>query len=149
MLTTFTGFDPFRTGSFGSSGPFGSSGTFGSGVPFDVVRFDDRFEVHIDLPGVDASTIDVTVDARNLTLTAERSRDLPDGATLVSKGRPSGSIRRSFHLGERLDTAGLTADYADGVLTVTIPVAETAKPRKISVGGAPEAALEAAATETA
>lgn len=130
----FTPFDPLRG--------LNAATPFGSGVSFDVLRFDEHFEVHIDLPGVDPASIDLTVDGRDLTLTADRSAELPEGATLVSKGRSTGSIRRSFHLGQRLDTADVAADYADGVLKVTIPVSETAKPRKIAVGGTPAPAIE-------
>lgn len=130
----FTPFDPFRG--------LNPSGSFSSSVNFDVLRFEEHFEVHIDLPGVDPSSIDLTVDGRDLTLTAERAAELPEGATLVSKGRASGPIRRSFHLGQRLDTSDVAAAYADGVLKVTIPVAETAKPRKIAVGGTPAPAIE-------
>ncbi len=100
----------------------------------DVVRFDDHIELSIDLPGVDADSIDVTMDGRDLTITAERHTDAPEGASFVRRGRVSGTFTRTFHLSDGLDADGLSADFNNGVLQVMIPVAEAAKPRKIAVG---------------
>lgn len=131
----FTTYDPFRRPATSSR------------LPFDVVRFEDHFEVHIDLPGADVSSVDLTVDGRDLTLSAARTAELPEGATLVSQGRDIGPITRTFHLGERLDTGGVSADYNNGVLVVTVPVAETAKARKIAIGHGESPTLEASVLE--
>jgi len=107
--------------------------TFSPGLAYDIVRHEDRFELFIDLPGVDPATIDLTVDGRDLTLTAQREFVIADSATVVRSGRTHGTYNRTFHLGDRLDTEGLTADYASGVLSIVLPIAASAKPRKVSV----------------
>jgi len=107
--------------------------TFSPGLAYDLVRHDDRFELFIDLPGVDPATIDLTVDGRDLTLTAKRHFAVADSATVVRSGRTHGTYNRTFHLGDRLDTEGLTADYTGGVLSIVLPIAASAKPRKVDV----------------
>lgn len=103
-------------------------------VPLDVVRHDDRVELFFDLPGVDADSIELTVEKRELALHAERSFDLPEGASMVRSERRHGAFERSLLLAENLDIEDLVADYVDGVLKVTIPVVAEAKPRKIEIG---------------
>ena len=125
--------DPFREFDRFLGANLGTAGLPGS-VPTDVIRFDDRFELHVDLPGVDTSTIDLTVEARELTLTAERAAELPEGATVVRRSRPTGTVTRTFRLGERVDTGAISADYDNGVLTISVPVAEAAKARKVEIG---------------
>lgn len=131
--------DPFREFDRFLGANLGATALAGP-VPTDVIRFDDRFELHVDLPGVDPSSIDLTVEARELTLTAERSNVLPDDATVVRRSRPSGTISRTFRLGERVDTAAIRADYDNGVLVVSVPVAEAAKARKVEIGAGTAAA---------
>ena len=91
----------------------------------------------IDLPGVDPATIDIDVDDRTLTVRAERPAEVVDtsqeGNAWVSRERSHGTYARQIALGRGLDTSGIAATYTDGVLTLTIPVAEEAKPRKIAV----------------
>jgi HSP20 family protein len=108
-------------------------------MPADAYRVGDRFYLHIDLPGVDPDSIDITVEKSTLTVAAERrwERD-PDTQVLVSE-RPYGSFKREFFLGDSLDPDRIEAGYDHGVLTITIPVAETAKARKIEVGTVHEA----------
>ena len=121
---------PFRTlGSFPE--PFGGGGR---NLPVDIVRYEDRIEIELDVPGVDPSALDINVDGRDLTVSFERQRVLPEGAQLVSEGRAFGEFSRVLHLGEQLDPSGIEAEHVDGVLTLTIPVSEAAKPRKIEVG---------------
>jgi HSP20 family protein len=104
-------------------------------MPMDVYREGDRFVLHVDLPGVDADSIDVDVDSGMLTIRAERGG--PDGENLdwLLSERYSGSYMRQLTLGDGVDADAITADYDAGVLTVVIPVADKAKPRKISVTG--------------
>lgn len=108
----------------------------------DLYRADDVFTLTVDLPGVDANSIDVDVDGNQLTIRAERSAPVAEGATWLARERSSGSIVRKLTLGDGIDREAIAADYANGVLTVTIPVSEKAKPRKVEVTGASAAAAE-------
>ncbi len=105
-------------------------------MPLDLYRDGDVFVAKMDLPGVDPSTIDIDVDDRTLSVSAERKSDevqRDDKSHWVSRERSYGAFARQLTLGTGLDLAHIDADYADGVLTLTIPIAEEAKPRKISV----------------
>jgi HSP20 family protein len=120
--------------------------------PMDAYRRGERFYVHFDLPGVDPASIDVSVEKNVLTVSAERTWQPAEGDELVATERPRGRFTRQLFLGETLDAANLAASYDQGVLTLTIPVAEAAKPRKveITVGGGQQAeAIEATHTEAA
>jgi HSP20 family protein len=103
-------------------------------MPMDAYRQDDHFVVHFDLPGVDATSIDLTVEKNVLTVSAERRWQPSDGAEVVATERPQGNFSRQLFLGDGLDPERIDAKYDNGVLTVTIPVAEQAKPRKIEIG---------------
>jgi len=103
-------------------------------VPVDAYRLGDRFYLHVDIPGVDNDSIDVTVDNNTLTVSAERKFADIEGASWLVNERPQGNFTRQFYLGEGLDSDQIEAGYDHGVLTISIPVAEEAKPRKISVG---------------
>jgi HSP20 family protein len=100
----------------------------------DAERAGDWFYVDFDLPGVDPDSIDVTVERNVLTVTAQRERRERADAESVIAERPMGTFRRQLFLGETLDTDHLEANYDEGVLSLRIPVAEQAKPRKISIG---------------
>jgi HSP20 family protein len=106
-------------------------------APMDAYRHEDHFTVHIDVPGVDPESIDLTVEKNVLTVTATRERSYAEGDEVLVAERPHGSYTRRVFLGENLDTDRIEADYHDGVLYVSIPVAEAAKPRRveISAGG--------------
>jgi HSP20 family protein len=102
-------------------------------MPIDAYRHAEEFVVELDLPGVDAGSIELTVEKNVLSVHAERRRRGPDDAELVVGERPHGTFSRQLFLGESLDPDRLTADYADGVLTLRVPIAEKAKPRRIEV----------------
>ncbi|MDE3065035.1 MAG: Hsp20/alpha crystallin family protein [Acidobacteriota bacterium] len=103
-------------------------------MPMDAFRKEDQFLLQFDLPGVDSSTIELTVDNSTLTVKAERRAPLlAEGIEALVAERPHGSFTRQILLGDNLDTTKIDARYADGVLTLAIPVAEEAKPRKIEV----------------
>ena len=106
-------------------------------MPMDLYRTGDVFTVKIDLPGVQPGSIDIDVDDRTLTVRAERAAETVDttdeNSGWVSRERSFGTYARQIALGRGLDTTRIAAAYADGVLTLTIPVAEEAKPRKIAV----------------
>jgi HSP20 family protein len=104
-----------------------------SGMPMDAYRVGDNFVAHFDLPGVDPGSIDLQVEGTTLTVTAERSVPQLENAEWAIAERPYGSYTRQLVLGRSLDTDRLEAQYHDGVLTVSIPVAEKARARKITV----------------
>ncbi len=111
-------------------------------MPVDAYRLDDRLYMHLDLPGIDPETIDITVEDNSLTVSVERTMSVPQDAAVVLNERTQGTFTRRFFLGEGLDTEKIEAGYDHGVLTISIPVAEQAKPRKILVGAGEHAALK-------
>jgi HSP20 family protein len=116
-----------------------------SAFPMNAVRRGDVFHLSFDLPGFTADQLDLTVERGQLTLVAERTFEREDGDEWLVAERPVGTFRRQLTLGDNLDTDRLEATFADGVLSITIPVAEAAKPRKIDLGGG-SPAIEAAST---
>lgn len=99
----------------------------------DAYRDGDHFYAAFDLPGVDPDTIDCTVERNVLTVRAERRRLAGEGVELVAAERPMGTFTRRLFLGDTLDTDKLEAGYENGVLTLRIPVAERAKPRRVTI----------------
>lgn len=124
--------DPFRELDRLTQEMFGTR-TRPAPMPMDAYRLGDRYIVMFDLPGVDASTIDLTIEKNLLTVSAERESKLPEDAQVVASERPQGTFSRQLFLGESLDAERVEASYANGVLTVTIPLAEQARPRRIEV----------------
>ncbi|MBB4908455.1 Hsp20/alpha crystallin family protein [Actinophytocola algeriensis] len=108
-------------------------------MPMDAYRAGNEFVVCFDLPGVDPSAIEVDIERNVLTVKAER-RPLPGGDDVQMQvtERPLGVFSRQLFLGDTLDTDHISADYSAGVLTVRIPVAEKAKPRRIEIAGTRE-----------
>ena len=102
-------------------------------MPIDLYREADHYILTADLPGIDPSSIDVDLDGQQLTIRAERSTVNAEGAKWLVRERNGGSYLRQFTLGQGLDTERIAASYEHGVLTVTVPVSERAKPRKIEV----------------
>jgi len=102
-------------------------------MPMDAYRHGDQFVVHFDLPGVDPASIDLTVEKNVLTVAAERRWQAPENQEIVASERPQGAFTRQLFLGENLKADQVEASYDNGVLTVTIPVAEQAKPRKVEI----------------
>ena len=128
-------FDPFRE--FPARPP----------MPMDAYRRDGQLVVHFDLPGIDPGTIDLTVEKNILTVTAERRYAKAEGDEVLVSERPQGRFSRRLLLSDSLDPEGIEAAYEHGVLTLTVPVAEKAKARKIVVttGPAGDPTLEAQA----
>ncbi len=141
--------DPFRDFDrfFRAVGSRGESPTV---VPMDAYRRGSDVWVHLDLPGVPADSVDISVERSVLTVTAERRFQREEGDQAYMTERPAGAFHRQVHLGENLDVDGIEADFADGVLTLRIPVSEQAKAKKIAIGNkAPAIEVEAeAAAET-
>jgi len=102
-------------------------------MPMDLYRSGDHYVLHVDLPGADPGTIDVNVEDRILTIRAQRSARTDQDVQWLAKERPAGTYARQLTLGRGLALDAVSATYADGVLTLTIPVAEDAKPRRIDV----------------
>ncbi|MCC5037132.1 Hsp20/alpha crystallin family protein [Streptomyces sp. WAC 00631] len=109
-----------------------------SGMPMDAYRSGEDFIVHFDLPGIDPESIDLDVERNVLTVRAERRSPAPEDAEVIAAERPAGSFSRQLFLGDTLDTERIEASYEAGVLTLRIPVAEQAKPRKIQISGGSE-----------
>ncbi len=103
------------------------------GAPMDAYRHGDQFIVQFDLPGVDPSSIDLTVEKNVLSVTATRQRTFGEGDEVLVAERPQGEFRRQLFLGEQLDRENVAAAYEDGVLTLTLSVVEQAKPRKVEI----------------
>ena len=108
-------------------------GSVSSFMPMDAYRSGDQFVVTFDLPGVDPASIDLTVEAGVLSVTAQRTWQPDEGTQMLLSERPQGSFTRKIQLGDGLDTEGIEARCEHGVLTVTIPVAAAAKPRKVEI----------------
>ena len=104
------------------------------GMPLDIYRTEDgSYHVETDLPGVDPASIEVTVEHSTLTIKAERAPHYGDSDQVIVAERPQGSFSRQLSLGEGVDSEHLTADYAEGVLHLTIPASPKVQPRRIDV----------------
>jgi HSP20 family protein len=102
-------------------------------MPMDAYRKGDSFLVRFDLPGAEADSIDLTVERNVLTVHARRARLDGEDVEMIAAERPQGTFSRQLFLGDTLDVDRLQADYTDGVLTLLIPIAEKAKPRKVAI----------------
>lgn len=103
-------------------------------IPTDAYRHEGALLVHFDLPGVDPGSIDLSLEQNVLTVQAERRAPDTEGVEMVVDERPHGVFRRQLFLGETLSLDKVEASYDAGVLTVRIPEAEEARPRKIEIG---------------
>ena len=137
-------FDPFREVDRAFEQAFSQARQ--ASIPMDAYRHEDSFVIHLDLPGVDPDSIDLTVERNVLTVSAERHWQPVEGDQVIATERRQGSFSRQLFLGDGLDADRIHATYEAGVLTVTIPVAPSAKPRRIEVANEPRRqALEATA----
>ncbi|MEO9200138.1 MAG: HSP20 family small heat-shock protein [Antricoccus sp.] len=126
--------DPFREMDRLTQQLLGTNGTLArpSVMPMDAWRDGDSFHIEFDLPGVEPASIDLDVERNVITVRAERPAREGD-AEMIAAERPRGVFSRQLILGDNLDTEKINASYETGVLTLTIPVAERAKPRKIEI----------------
>lgn len=116
-------------------GPGGSSRPATMSMPMDAYRKGDVFLVQMDIPGVQGDAIELTVEDNVLTVRAERpSPSTADGVSTLVSERPHGTFARQMFLGDNLDVEHIEANYDSGVLTLSIPVAPHAKPRRIAIG---------------
>ncbi len=127
-----TSFDPFReferlAGAL-SDAPRGPRR-----MPMDLYRDGDTYVLNADLPGIDPGSVDIDVDGQLLTIRAERTLPSGDSVKWITRERSASSYVRQLSLGQGIDTEKISASYDNGVLSITIPVSERAKPRKIAV----------------
>ncbi|MEV4642643.1 Hsp20/alpha crystallin family protein [Actinoplanes sp. NPDC049548] len=147
-------FDPFREldrlagQMFGTASAVGGAATLA--MPMDLYRSGDHFVLHCDLAGIDPGSVQVDVDGRVLTIRAERSARTDDDVQWLRRERVTGTFERRLTLGDGLDLDKIAATWQDGVLTLTIPVAEAAKPRRIDITtGTDRPVIEATAEQPA
>jgi HSP20 family protein len=124
--------DPFRELDRLTEQVFGTT-TRPAVMPMDAWRHGDEFVVEFDLPGVKAQDVDLDVERNVITVKAERPVIEGQDAEMIAAERPRGVFSRQLILGDNLDTGHVQAEYDAGVLRLTIPVAEQAKPRKIEI----------------
>ncbi|MDQ0029386.1 Hsp20/alpha crystallin family protein [Arthrobacter bambusae] len=105
-------------------------------MPMDAWQEGEEFVVAFDLPGVDVDSVDIDIERNVLTVKAERKDATGEDTELIAAERPRGVFSRQLILGDALDTGGVRASYDAGVLTLRIPVAEKAKPRRIEIESA-------------
>ena len=147
---TISSFDPLltldRMLSRMSSGYQGGSSQMAP--PMDVYRRGDEFVVELDVPGIDPSSIDMTVERNMLTVAGELHPRHEDADEVLVCERPHARFRRQVYLGESLDTENIRANYDNGVLRVTIPVSREQQSRRITVEGGGESAGALGASES-
>jgi HSP20 family protein len=131
MKEMLTRWDPFRDLERVFDRPWGPMRQ--PTMPLDAFKHGDTYIVNVDLPGFDPASIDINVEKDVLTIKAERSWQPMEGDDVIAAERTHGQFFRQLFLGDGLDIANVHAAYDNGVLSVTIPVAERAKPRKIEV----------------
>lgn len=144
-MTVVLRFDPFRELDRLTEAVAAELGDARSGrrprlMPMDLYRLRDHYVLHADMPGADPGSIEVKVDNGLLTIQAERTlRTEGEDVQWLASERGGGTFLRQLQLGDGLDQDRLAATYENGVLTVTLPIAEQAKPRKVAVnyGSAP------------
>ena len=102
-------------------------------MPMDLYRDGDHYVLTADLPGIDPGSVDIDVDGQLLTIRAERTVPSGEGVKWITREREGASFLRQLSLGQGVDTESISASYANGVLSVMIPVSEKAKPRKVAV----------------
>jgi HSP20 family protein len=107
-------------------------------LPMEALRRGDKFLVALDVPGLTPSDVDVTVERNVIDITARRAAMREEGDEVIVDERPHGEFRRELFLGDNLDASKLTAEFQSGVLTLTIPVSESSKPRKVQISTAEE-----------
>lgn len=132
--------DPFRELDRLTQQFFGATGTSTrpATMPMDAYRSGNDYVIEFDLPGVSPDSIDLDVERNVLTVKAERKPSYGEDSEVQVAERPRGVFSRQLFLGETLDTENIKASYDAGVLTLRVPVAEQAKPRKISISGGGE-----------
>jgi HSP20 family protein len=133
--------DPFRDIDRLAQQVFGNGGR-PAGMQMDAYRTGNDVIVHFDLPGIDPETVELDIERNVLSVRVERRSPAPEDAEILAAERPTGTFTRQLFLGDTLDTERIDASYDSGVLTLRIPVAEQAKPRRIEISGGPRKQLD-------
>lgn len=115
-------------------------------MPMDAYEKDGHYTLRFDLPDVDPDQVDLTVENSTLTVTASRRNEDIEDVNWLLRERPTGQHSRQVRLGDTLDTGKVNANYENGVLTVTIPMREESKPRKVSIRASEREAIGAGAS---
>jgi HSP20 family protein len=120
-------------------------------MPMEAFRRGDQFIVALDLPGVPPEDVDVTVERNVVTVRARRRPLRQEVDEVLIDERPQGEFSRQLFLGDNLDTGRMSANFEHGVLTLSIPVSEASKPRKVEIGSRPSErqTIETSSTENA
>ena len=140
-MTVLMRFDPFREFERLSRDLY-TRGAQGPGwMPMDAVRRGDAVTVYLDLPGIDPGSIDITAEKNVLTVRAERSFAPGEDQQVLVLERPQGTFTRQLFLSENFDLDKVEAHYENGVLSISVPVSEAAKPRRIEVQGGDQKAI--------
>lgn len=126
----FTQLDSVAREIFGGGSPASRAPRF---MPMDLYQAKDSYVLSTDLPGVDPDSITVDIDNGVLTVSAKRDTAPEGEVQWITNERFTGTYRRQITLSDTVDTEQVSADYRNGVLTITLPVAERAKSRKISI----------------
>lgn len=126
-------FDPFREADRLADQTLAALRNRGGLMAMDAFRRGDEVQVQVDLPGVDPESIDLVVEKNMLSVTAERRSAFGTDDEVVVAERPAGQVTRQVFLGEGLDAERVSARYEDGVLTVVIPIAAQARPRRVAI----------------
>jgi HSP20 family protein len=126
------GYDPFRELDQLAQ-QLMSGGRSPRSFPMDAYRRGDDFFIHLDLPGVDPGSIDITVEGSNITISAERRFNHHEDDDILVSERPQGRFSRDLRVGTRIDSDAIEAGYEGGVLTLRLPMAAEAKPRRVEV----------------
>jgi len=142
MLTTFDPFAEFDRLARGAFGPARGS-RLQPAVRMDAIRREHDVQLRFDLPGIDPESIDVTVDRGVLSVSAKRDEEYAEGEKPFIRERVMGSFTRRIRLADTVDADRIEAAFDAGVLTVTVPVAETAKPRKVEITSGAKAEIAA------
>jgi HSP20 family protein len=145
-------FDPFRefdrlAGPMFGTAAGGDAAT--TAMPMDLYRSGDHFVLHCDLAGVDPGSVDVSVDNRTLTIRAERTARTDAAVQWLRRERATGTFERRLTVGDGLDLDRIDATWQDGVLTLSIPIAEQARPRRIPISTGAAPVIDGASPETA
>lgn len=99
----------------------------------DLIAYEDRVELVADLPGLSRDDVDLQVADGVLTVRAERPLEIPENGRVLRRERSARTFSRSFALGDEVDVEAIGATMRDGVLRITLPKCERAKPRQIEV----------------
>jgi HSP20 family protein len=129
-------FDPFRELDRLAEQTLSAGARAMHSMPMEALRRGDEFIVHLDVPGVGPDDIDLTVERNVVSIRVRRLPARQEGDEVLIDERPHGEFARQLFLGDNLDADRLSADVRDGVLTLTIPVSEASKPRRVALGSA-------------